>query len=392
VSSLLGLERAIPGLMSSEQSDLQELAGRVARSELADLSAQWESGNDIDFLQLTKLLMAPGFLGMTIPVEHGGSGASFFDFVLVLEALAETSNPAAFLMQATCSGPVSHIIELAENPIRHEVLSRVASGESLCAMALTEPDAGSDVGAVKTRVRQTGSGQYLLNGGKIYVGGAGVADYYVVYARMGESPGTEGVIALVVSADAPGLSFGAQTQFIGTRGVPRRELIFDDCEIPENHILTEPGEFRRLMNIFNGERLHNSAMSLGTAQGAFNHAARYSTQRKQFGSRIADFQGTRWKLAEMSTSLEAVRLMVYAASVAHSRGEGNPVAASMAKYFAAEQGFKVVDMAMQIEGALGCQDGLVERAYRNLRTFRIAAGSSEMMLNHIGQHVAKVMG
>jgi alkylation response protein AidB-like acyl-CoA dehydrogenase len=161
--------------------------------------------------------------------------------------------------------------------------------------------------------------------------------------------------------------------------------------VPEENVLTRPGEFQRLMNIFNGERLHNSAMSLGTAQGAFEHAASYATRRQQFGTRLAEFQGISWKLAEMCTLLETIRLVVYVTSSAHSRGEGTAVAASMAKLMAAEQGFKIVDEALQIEGALGCQDGVVERAYRNLRTFRIAAGSSEMMLNHIGKQVIKTM-
>jgi alkylation response protein AidB-like acyl-CoA dehydrogenase len=388
---VIGLADSVPHLLTQEQLALRSLASSIAQSELAELSSLWESEDQIDFQYLTKILKDVGFLGMTIPTEYGGGGANFLDFILVLEALATTSNPAAFLMQATCSGPVSHIIELAQGPLRQEVLSKVASGESLCAMAITEPDAGSDIGAMKSRLHPVDGGTLRLVGSKLYVGGAGIADYYVVYARMGDAKGTAGVVCAVVPADTPGLSLGTHTRLLGTRGVPRRELFFDDCLVPEENVLTRPGEFQRLMNIFNGERLHNSAMSLGTAQGAFEHAASYATRRQQFGTRLAEFQGISWKLAEMCTLLETIRLVVYVTSSAHSRGEGTAVAASMAKLMAAEQGFKIVDEALQIEGALGCQDGVVERAYRNLRTFRIAAGSSEMMLNHIGKQVIKTM-
>lgn len=384
-----GLAESIPSLLSGEQLELRDVARRVAESELAEPSARWEQEEHIDMAQLTNILKDVGFLGMTIPTEHGGGGASFLDFVLVLEAIATVSNPAAFLMQATCSGPVSHIIQLATEPIRDHILRRVAAGETYCAMAITEPDAGSDVGAMNTRLDPADGGTFRLTGSKIYVGGAGEAEFYVVYARMGPEKGTGNVVCVIVPADTPGLSLGVQTRLLGTRGVPRHELYFDSCVIPSDYVLTRPNEFHRLMGIFNGERLHNAAMSLGTATGAFEHAARYALTRQQFGKRLADFQGLSWRLAEMAVSLETMRLAVYAAASAHSRGTGSAVASSMAKWLAAEKGFEIVDAALQIEGALGCQDGVVERAYRNIRTFRIAAGSSEMMLNHIGKTVNK---
>jgi alkylation response protein AidB-like acyl-CoA dehydrogenase len=370
--------------ITEEQQDLQLLARKVAQDQIANPSRDWESSEEIDFRYLTKTLLDVGFLGMTIPTRYDGAGGSFMDFILILEQFAAVSNPAAFLLQATCSGPVSHIVELASEDIKAEVLPRIASGESMCALAITEADAGSDVGAMQTRLVDAGK-DLSLSGTKFYVGGAGVADYYVVYARYGEALGTQGVACVLVSADTPGLRFGKQMRLLGTRGVPRRELIFDECKVPRENVMMWPGEFRNLMQIFNGERIHNSAMSLGTAQGAFDHARTYVSERVQFGKPLIDLQGVQWKLAGMATRLEAIRLMVYSSVKAHETGQDLALRSCMAKLFAAEEGFKVVDDALQLEGAFGCSDGIVEQAFRNIRTFRIAAGSTEMMLNFIGK-------
>jgi alkylation response protein AidB-like acyl-CoA dehydrogenase len=376
-------------LLSEEQLALRSTARQIAQEKLADLALEWDARGVIDHAYLREVLGGAGLLGMTVPVEYGGAGSTFLDFIVVLEELAARAFPAASLMQATCSGPPMHIIELASEEVKREVLPRIVAEGAMCSVAMTEPDAGSDLGAIRTRMVKDG-GDVVIDGQKIYVGGGGEADYYITYARASDAPGTAGLACVLVPKDAPGLSYGPEFRMLAPRGVPRREVIFDHCRVPERYVLAGAGEFKKMITTFNAERLHNATFNLGLAQGAYDHARAYAAERSTFGKPLSAHQGIRWKLAEMLVHLEACRWLVYGAARAKDAGKDIGLDASIAKYYSAEHGFQVADQAMQIEGAYGIHEGLVQIAFRNIRAFRVAAGSSEMMLNYIGRNAATV--
>ena len=381
-----------PRALAAEEQELRALAYRLAEENLRDLTAEWEStrGEEVDFGKLTQLLSDVGFLGMTIPAAYGGGGSTFRQFVVVLEELARVSFPGAFLLQATCGGPVSHLVELGSESVKQAVLPEIAAGRGFATLAITEVDAGSDIGAMRTQGQPDPvTGEVVISGQKIYVGGAGVARYYVVYARLGPDEGSQGIGCVLVSSKTPGMSYGPQAEMLGLRGIPHRELLLDECRVPRDNVLLEAGSFGRLMSIFNSERVQIAAITLGMARGAYEHARQYALDRRQFGRRLVDNQGIQWKLADMATKLEASRLLVYQAADLRDRGASFAKESSMAKLFATECAAEIVDEALQIEGAVGYQNGFVQAAYRNVRMTRIAAGSSEILRNHLGSLVAR---
>jgi alkylation response protein AidB-like acyl-CoA dehydrogenase len=375
--------------LSDEEMQLKQTARKLAEERLRAPTLEWEQSGIVDFPYLINEMTAVGLVGMVIPEEYGGGGASFLDFILVMEEMARVSYPAAYLLQATNSGPVKHIAALASAEVKSRVLSEVAAGKAICSIAITEPDAGSDLGAIRTTARQAADGEFRVNGRKLYVGGAGNSSFYVVYVRMSDDPGTKGLGCILIDADTDGLELGPNANMLGSRGIPRHELIFNDCRVPAANVLCGPGEFRRLISIFNGERIHNAAMALGTATGAYDHALEHARARVQFGQRLADFQGIRWKLADMAARLDTSRLLVQRVARLVDSGADVGYAASVAKLITCEAACEIVDSALQIEGAMGYHEGFVQNAYRNVRMTTIAAGSTEMMRNHLANLVVR---
>lgn len=375
--------------LSDEEMQLKQTARKLAEERLRAPTLEWEQSGIVDFPYLTNEMTAVGLVGMVIPEEYGGGGASFLDFILVMEEMARVSYPAAYLLQATNSGPVKHVAALASAEVKSRVLSEVAAGRAICSIAITEPDAGSDLGAIRTTARQVADGEFRVNGRKLYVGGAGNSSFYVVYVRMSDDPGTKGLGCILIDADTDGLELGPNANMLGSRGIPRHELIFNDCRVPAANVLCGPGEFRRLISIFNGERIHNAAMALGTATGAYDHALEHARARVQFGQRLADFQGIRWKLADMAARLDTSRLLVQRVARLVDSGADVGYAASVAKLITCEAACEIVDSALQIEGAMGYHEGFVQNAYRNVRMTTIAAGSTEMMRNHLANLVVR---
>ncbi len=375
--------------LSDEEMQLKQTARKLAEERLRAPTLEWEQSGIVDFPYLINEMTAVGLVGMVISEEYGGGGASFLDFILVMEEMARVSYPAAYLLQATNSGPVKHIAALASAEVKSRVLSEVAAGKAICSIAITEPDAGSDLGAIRTTARQAADGEFRVNGRKLYVGGAGNSSFYVVYVRMSDDPGTKGLGCILIDADTDGLELGPNANMLGSRGIPRHELIFNDCRVPAANVLCGPGEFRRLISIFNGERIHNAAMALGTATGAYDHALEHARARVQFGQRLADFQGIRWKLADMAARLDTSRLLVQRVARLVDSGADVGYAASVAKLITCEAACEIVDSALQIEGAMGYHEGFVQNAYRNVRMTTIAAGSTEMMRNHLANLVVR---
>lgn len=374
--------------LTDEQIAIRDLAAKIA-ANWDSATEKWDREGIFDREMVAAATRKAGFAGMTIPEEYGGLNSRYFDFILAFEQYARISYPAAFFLCSTCSGPIDFILKFGSPALKNRYLPKLASGEHVCSIAISEPNAGSDLGAIATRARIEGD-KVRINGTKVYVGGGGDSELYVALVRMSDAPGVAGLGSVVFDKDAPGLTFGSRFKMMGSRAVPRSELIFNDCIIPVENILTEPGSFSKMIEVFNAERIHNACFALGIAQGAYEHAAAYAKDRVQFNRRLVDFQGIQWKLAEMETLLEASRLLIYRAARAKDAGEPLGAMVSQAKLFAATFCPQVCDQALQIEGAFGYSEGSrVERAYRDVRLIAIAGGSNEMMKNFLGGRHAR---
>ena len=329
--------------------------------------------------RLARQLGAAGFLAHAIPKEYGGARATVQarDLCVIREELASYSALAdvMFGVQALGSQP---IVIAGTDAQKKKYLPALATGEQLAAFALTEPEAGSDAAAIGTRATQVNGG-YRLNGGKRFISNAGIAHCYVVFASTEPDAKAKGISAFIVSADAAGFTVKEKTRLLSPH--PIGVLSFDDCFVPRHQLLGGEGEglkiaFRTLDTL----RCTVGAAALGFARRALAEAISYSRSRRQFGRAIAEFQGIRFKLAEMAADLEAARLLVDQAAWSHDvqRPELS-LQSSIAKLFATEAAQRIVDQALQIHGGIGVVAGhIMERLYRDVRALRIYEGSSEI--------------
>ncbi|MEE8258882.1 MAG: acyl-CoA dehydrogenase family protein, partial [Sphingomonadales bacterium] len=273
---------------------------------------------------------------------------------------------------------------------RAKWLPGLATMELIGSYCLTESSSGSDAGSLRTKAKKENK-HYNLNGSKAFISGGGESDIYVVMVRTGED-GPRGISALVVEKETPGLSFGALEKKMGWNSQPTTTVNFDDCKVPIENLLGDEGAgFKIAMQGLDGGRLNIGACSLGGAQFAFDTAMDYVKERKQFGKRIADFQATRFKLADMATELEAARLLLYEAAVQlDEKAHNASMKAAMAKRFATDVGFRVANEALQLHGGYGyLKDYPIERVVRDLRVHQILEGTNEIMRVVIAKHLLK---
>jgi alkylation response protein AidB-like acyl-CoA dehydrogenase len=256
------------------------------------------------------------------------------------------------------------------------------------AIAITEPGAGSAATDLETRADETPEG-YALTGEKRWITGAGTSRLYLVFCRLGKEPGARGIGGVLVERDAPGFAIGERDRTMGLRGIPEGRLHFDRCRVPRENVLAGPPDgFKRLMRAYNGQRLGAAAVALGLAQGAYELALAYASARRQFGRPIGDFQGIRWKLADMAIKLDAARLLIHRAAAGAGLGLPNALDAAKAKTLAAEVAQEITGQALQIHGAAGYGRALpLERMVRDARMFAIGGGTVEMMRNLIADRI-----
>jgi acyl-CoA dehydrogenase len=292
-------------------------------------------------------------------------------------------------MQGLGSGPISFF---GSPEMQEAWLPAVASGKSIAAFALSEKEAGSDVGAMTTRAELRGD-HYILNGEKTWISNAGIADFYTVFARTGEAPGARGLSAFVVPADTPGLTISERIDVIAPH--PLGTLDFQDCEIPASHLLGEPGRgFQVAMATLDVFRTTVAAASLGFARRACNEALAHVLNRKLFGAPLSELQMTQASIAEMALDIDTSALLVYRSAWAKDGGKERVTReAAMAKLHATEQAQKVIDRAVQLFGGLGVTSGqIVERLYREIRSLRIYEGASEVQKVIIARNEYKRFG
>ncbi|TAA56709.1 acyl-CoA dehydrogenase family protein [Shinella sp. JR1-6] len=357
---------------------LVEMVRRFVRERLLPAEARVEEENAIP-PEIIAEMRALGLFGMSIPEEHGGLGLTMEEEVLVAFELGYAS-PAFRSVIGTNNGIGSQgVIVDGTEAQKQYWLPRMATGEAIGSFALTEPDVGSDAGAVKTTARRDGN-HYILNGTKRYITNAPVADVFTVMARTG-GPGPAGVTAFLVPKDSPGLSLGAIDRKMGQRGTRTCDVIFDNCRIPADSVIggVEGAGFKTAMKVLNRGRLHISAVCVGAAERLCDEAVRFSRARVQFGKPIAEHQLIQAMLADSSTEAFAGRAMVLEAARRFDAGDRVIQQAASAKLFCSEMVGRVADRAVQIHGGAGyMQDYPVEHFYRDVRLFRLYEGTSQI--------------
>ena len=374
--------------LSEDQQAFQDVARNFAATDLQPFAAEWDRDAVFPVETLRKAAEL-GFAGIYVREDVGGSALSRLDAALIFEALsAGCTSTAAYL---SIHNMASWMIDtFGSDAQRSRFLPDLTSMAKIASYCLTEPSAGSDAGSLRTKAVRDGD-DYVLNGSKAFISGSGVSDIYVVMARTG-GEGPKGVSCFVVEKGTPGLSFGANEKKMGWNSQPTAAVIFEDCRVPaENRIGAEGEGFKFAMMGLDGGRLNIGACSLGTADAALATAKAYMQERKQFGRALADFQALQFKLADMATELEAARLLLYQAAVkVDAKTPDATMFAAMAKRFATDTGFRVVNEALQIHGGYGyLRDYPLERHLRDVRVHQILEGTNEIMRVIIAREMLK---
>lgn len=330
---------------------------------------------------VAKLLAAQGLIGIGFPEDSGGIGGTLMDAILAIEQIALVCPRSSDLVHAYNFGAIRTFVEYATPQQRERYLPNLLKGESLMAVAMTEPEAGSAVTDLKTTATPKGAG-YLVNGAKCFTTNSLDADLFLVYLRFG--PGVHGIGSAIIERDTPGFTFGQPSGFMG--GDPWRQLYFEDCYIDAGNILLGPGGFKKQIAGFNVERLGNSARALAIGRYAFNRAREHVLVRKQFGRPLCEFQGLQWKFADMAFQLDAAQLLLYRAVANAEDGLPSAYDTAMAKLACNKAGFEVANESLQAMGGSGYStEALVEYCVRRTRGWMIAGGSTEMMKNRLAE-------
>jgi alkylation response protein AidB-like acyl-CoA dehydrogenase len=364
--------------LSEEQRAFQATARTFARDEMMPNARAWDEGEVFPVDALRKAA-ALGFGGICVKEDVGGSALSRLDAALIFEELAQgCTSTAAYISIHNMAAWMIDAFGSAE--ARKKFLPKLCTMDYFASYCLTEPGAGSDAANLSTRARRDGD-HYVLDGTKAFISGGGVSDIYVVMARTGEG-GPRGISCIVVEKGTPGLTFGTREKKLGWKTQPTAMVIFEKCRVPvSNRIGSEGQGFKIAMAGLDGGRLNIGACSVGGAQFCLDRTVDYMKERRQFGSRLADFQALQFRVADYATEIEAARLLLHRAAVAVGAGEpGATRLAAQAKRLATDTGFDVVNGCLQLHGGYGyLRDHPIERVLRDVRVHQILEGTNEIM-------------
>jgi len=380
--------------LTEEQKLLQEIAYEVVRERIRPVRAELDEKEEFPW-EIMKDLAQADLFGIWIPEAYGGLGMGILENCLVVEQLARGCIGIATTFAASGLGAYP-IILFGSEELKRKYLPPIARGEKLAAFALTEPGAGSDVSAIRTRAVRVGD-EYILNGTKQWITNGGEADIYSVFAITDPTKGPRGASCFVVEKGDPGFSFGKKEQKLGIRASATRELVFNDCRIPKERLIGREGMgFIIAMKTFDKSRPGIGALGVGLAQEALDISVEYARKRIQFGKPIISFQVIQHKLADMATKIEAARALIYSAA-RYLDGKGDPPNASkiaaMCKIFASDVAVQVALEAVQILGGYGyMRDYPVEKLLRDSKILQIYEGTNEIQRNIIGQELNKEYG
>ncbi len=371
--------------LTDSQKRIQRKARELAVRRIAPKAVLWDRTEEYPW-ENARLLADAGFMGMNVPKEFGGPERPLIEAVLVVEEMAKVCGITGRIVVDSNMGVVGAIIQYGTEAQKRKYLPMVLAGDKP-AIAITEPEAGSAATDMTTKAVLDGD-EYVLNGKKKWITGAGVSRINLVFARVAHGGEEQGIGALIVELGAEGFRVGERAFMMGLRGIPEGEEIFENCRVPRENLVTVG--FGRLMAAYNAQRVGAGTVALGIAEGAFAQAVEYAKKREQFGRPIAEFQGLQWILADARIQLDAARLLLHRAAVQEDPQTGFPDMrlAAIAKTFSAEASIKVTNDALQIFGAEGYSRDLpIERMARDVRMFTIGGGTTQAQRNVIASSI-----
>jgi alkylation response protein AidB-like acyl-CoA dehydrogenase len=377
--------------LSEEESLFHSTVRQFAEEVIAPLVRSMDEEQKIAS-GLVERLYELGIMGIEIPAELGGAGGSFFDSVLAIEAVSTVDPGIAVLIDVHNTLVINAVRRWGTDAQQRTWLGRLASA-TVGAYALSEAGSGSDAFALQTRAQQIHNG-WRLNGRKLWISNAREAGLFIVFATIDPKAGYKGITAFLVEAGTLGFEVGRKEDKLGIRASSTCELIFDNCEIPDENLLGEPGKgYKIAIETLNEGRIGIGAQMLGLAEGAWGHAALYAQERRQFGKPIAEFQAVQFALAQMATDIEAARLLVYNAARLKDAGLSYVSQAAMAKLFASQVAERVASQCVEVFGGNGfVRDYPAEKYFRDAKIGKIYEGTSNMQLATIAKQVLKGVG
>jgi short/branched chain acyl-CoA dehydrogenase len=371
--------------LSQEHELIRSTVREFAQERVAPVAAELDREARFPY-DLVSELAELGLMGMTIPEAYGGAGADTVSYAIAVEELTRIDSSVAITVAAHHSLGTLPIYYFGSEEQKREWLPDLASGRKLAAFGLTEPDAGSDAGATRTRA-ELRDGEWIVNGSKIFITNAGtdVTACVTITARTGEDE----ISNLIVPNGAAGYTISGPMHKLGWRASDTRELSFESCAVPEGNLLGPRGEgFRQFLQILDGGRISVAAMGVGLAQGAYDLAFAYAKERRQFGKPIARFQAVRFQLADMAVEIEAGRQLVYRAAWLKDQGRDFALAAAQAKLYTGELSHRAANSALQIHGGYGfMEESAISRLYRDQKILEIGEGTNEVQRMVIARHL-----
>lgn len=371
---------------TEEQTMMRKMVRDFAETEIVPWIERMEAG---EFPRdILKKMGELGLMGIPIPETYGGAGMDLVSYILAINELSRVSATVGVILSVHTSVATNPIYYFGTEEQKQKYVTKLAQGEYLGAFCLTEPSAGSDAGALKSRAVKDGD-RYVINGSKVFITNGGEADVYIIFAVTDPDRGSRGISAFIAEKGTPGLVIGKDEKKLGLHGSRTVQLTFEDMELPAENLLGQEGEgFKIALANLNTGRIGIAAQALGIAEAAFEAAVRYAKERKQFGKPIAEQQGVAFKLADMGTAVESARLLIYSAASTCASGQPCAKQVSMAKLFASRTAVEVATEAIQIFGGYGyTEDYPVERFFRDAKITEIYEGTSEIQKIVISKHL-----
>jgi butyryl-CoA dehydrogenase len=376
-------------LLDEVQIELRKIARRIALEKVKPVVKKYDEGHEYPW-EMVKVFSDAGFFELYIPEEYGGAGCGVLELCLVVEELSRICGGIALSVAATALGTFPILIS-GNDRQKEKYLPDLAKGKILAGFGLTEPNAGSDAGSIRTTAVRDGD-HYILNGQKCFITNGGNAKVYTVIASTDPEKGSRGASAFIIEEGMEGFKYGKVEDKMGIRASSTCDLVFEDCKVPVENLIGKEGQgFIVAMKTLDKSRPGVAAQALGIAQGAFDLAVEYTSQRVQFGKSIISNQGIQWKLAEMATEIEASRALVYAVSRMLDAGMTNVAKdAGIAKYKAAETAMKVATDAVQLFGGYGyMRDYPIEKFMRDAKITQIYEGTNQIQLQVIAKSIIR---
>lgn len=373
--------------LSPEQILMRDTVRDLAHAHFEPKAAQADRSRTPPIENL-KLLAEHEYTGISIPQQYGGVELGLLDLVLVEEQIARSCANTAMLFSCTDGAATRALTRLGSPEQKRKYLPRLARAQMLAAWSMSEPDAGSDIGNVRTWAVPDGD-HYVVNGTKLWCSGARVADVFLVLVRLSPTPGLRGVGAILVERGTAGFSVGKHLELMGLRATGMAELVFENCRIPAENLFLPAGRMRELLSVLDADRIAgNPPICLGVAEAAFQRITRHIQDRRQFGHPLADNQGMQWKLADMAIDIEAARALLYQAASRVDAGRPSIIDTSVTKTFVNQMAVRVTNEAMQMAGAYGlAEEYPYERNFRDIRGMAIGYGTTEIHRSAIAREV-----